>query len=82
MPEASLDQHSQLAADCTGDGGIRPDIDSPAITSPAVNETSGDKRKVRAGRAALPVNGINESGTSPGRRNRFARACPVPSSGR
>jgi hypothetical protein len=68
--------------DCTGDGGTRPDIDSPAKTSPAVNEMSGDKRKVRAGRAALPVNGINESGTILRRRNRFARARPVPSSGR
>jgi hypothetical protein len=47
------------------DGGIRPDIDSPAISSPVVNETSGDERKVRAGPAAFPVNGINESGTSP-----------------
>jgi len=34
-----------------GDGGIRPDIDSPAIASPAVNKTSDDERKVRAGRA-------------------------------
>jgi hypothetical protein len=75
VPEASLDQHSQLAADCTGDGGIRPDIDSPAITSPAVNETSGDKRKVRASPAALPVNGINESGTSP-RGPEPVRPCP------
>src|SRR5579872_4077900 len=29
---------SGSAADCTGDSGIRPDIDSPAITSPVVNE--------------------------------------------
>ena len=41
------------------DGGIRPDIDSLAISSPVVNETSGDERKVRAGPAAFPVNGIN-----------------------
>jgi len=40
-----------LGAGGAGDGGIRPDIDSPAITSPAVNKTSGDKRKVRTGRA-------------------------------
>jgi glyceraldehyde-3-phosphate dehydrogenase/erythrose-4-phosphate dehydrogenase len=47
--------------------------DSPAISSPAFNETSGDKRKVRTGPAALPVNGINDSGTSQRRRNRFTR---------
>jgi hypothetical protein len=52
-----------LGTDDAGDG-IRPDLDSPAITSPAVNKTNGDKRKVRAGPAALSVNGINESGTS------------------
>src|SRR5580700_4094869 len=53
--------------------------DSPAISSSAFNETSGDKRKVRTGPAALPVNGINDSGTSQRRRNRCAR--PVPSTG-
>jgi hypothetical protein len=46
-------------------GGIRPDIDPPAMSSPVVNKTSGDERRVRARPAAFPVNGINESGTSP-----------------
>jgi len=35
------------------DGGIRPDIDSPAMSSPVVNETSGGKRRVRTGPTAL-----------------------------
>src|ERR1022692_1108777 len=36
-----------------------------AATRSAVNEMSGDKRKIRADRPRSPVNGINESGTSP-----------------
>jgi len=37
------------------DGGIRPDIDSPDMSSPVVNKTSGDERRVRARPAAFPV---------------------------
>ena len=59
------------AAEHPGDSGIRLDIDSAATRS-AVNEMSGDKRKIRTGRPRSPVNGINESGTSPRTR------APVP----
>src|ERR1700683_4322807 len=64
--------HSQLAADYADDGGTRPDLDLPAMSSPVINETSGDERKVRARPTAFPVNGINESGTSPRAPNRPA----------